>query len=114
MNKRLLVVLAALASVLLVVTGAAAGILIAGNDGEDDRPSQAASKPSQTEVRTGRGYLGLTVSLGTPGTGLRVATIESDGPADQAGINVGDVIRAVDDDVVRTPEKLRSVVEARK
>jgi membrane-associated protease RseP (regulator of RpoE activity) len=115
MNRKLIIGLAALGSAFLIATGAAAGILIAGSgddaNGDETRP---AARTAQTGSATGKGYLGLTVSLSTPGTGLRVATIESDGPADEAGLSVGDVIRAVNEDVVRTPEKLRSIVEAKK
>src|SRR5262245_24277063 len=115
MNRKFIVIVALLASLVLISTGAAAGILIA-NSGDDsvEGETRQVNRAADTEAGSGKGYLGLTVSLGTPGTGLRVATIESDGPADQAGLNVGDVIRAVDDSVVRTPERLRSVVEGKK
>ena len=44
---------------------------------------------------------------------LIAASVEADGPAAAAGIEVGDVIRSVDGQVVRTPEQLRAAVAAK-
>jgi membrane-associated protease RseP (regulator of RpoE activity) len=93
--------LIALAAILLIATGAIAGVLVAqGGDGESQSSGQGS----------GQGYLGLTVSATS--AGLRVGSVEADGPADAAGVQVGDIVRAVDDTLVRTPEGLRSAVEA--
>ncbi|HEY4684860.1 MAG TPA: PDZ domain-containing protein [Dehalococcoidia bacterium] len=106
MDRRLLIPIVILGAALLIVSGALAGVLIAGDGNGGDKG-------------TDKGYLGLRVSvplvLGRDiATGLRVASVEADGPAARAGIRVGDVIRAVDGEVVRTPEALRRTVEAKK
>jgi S1-C subfamily serine protease len=103
MRRKLFILLIVLASLLLVVTGAIAGILIAG-DG-DDGPATADGA---------RGFLGLTVSPAGPSQGLRVASVAPGGPADDAGLRVGDIVRSVDGLVVRTPEQLRTAVESRR
>ncbi|MPZ50414.1 MAG: PDZ domain-containing protein [Dehalococcoidia bacterium] len=112
MSRRLFLIFVAAGSAFLIATGAIAGVLIAGDS--DEEPSEVVSAAARTDTGTGKGYLGLTVSLSAPGAGLRVASVENDGPADAAGVTVGDVVRAVEEEVVRTPEKLRSIVEARK
>ncbi len=102
MPRRFLIPLIALGAAVLVLIGAIGALAIAGDD-----ESGSVSKG------TNKGYLGLRVSAMAFGGGLRVAEVESDGPAADAGIQVGDVVRAVDGKIVRTPEELRSTVEAK-
>ncbi|MBL8941868.1 MAG: serine protease, partial [Myxococcales bacterium] len=70
-----------------------------------------------------RGYIGVGVHparlptdhaarLGR-GRALIVVAIEDDGPASRAGVSLGDVIVAVDDDAVTTPLELRAALEDR-
>ena len=70
-----------------------------------------------------RGYIGVGVHparlpvdhatrLGR-GRALIVVAIEDDGPASKAGVSLGDVIVAVDDDAVTTPLELRAALEDR-
>lgn len=70
-----------------------------------------------------RGYIGVGVHparlptehaerLGR-GRALIVVALEDDGPASKAGISLGDVIVAVDDDAVSTPLELRAALEDR-
>src|SRR5438105_3366723 len=102
----------ALATVLAV--GALIALITSGS-GSKSAPSPAANastNSSASATNTGKGYLGLTVTQ-TPQQGLRVASVEQNGPAAAAGIQAGDLIRAVDGKVVRTPEQLRSAVEAK-
>lgn len=52
------------------------------------------------------GYLGVgmqTVSLSEQATGLMVVSVDRDGPAGRAGVLLGDVITAIDDDTVSDP-----------
>ncbi len=108
MSKKLLIPVIALGAVLLIVTGALAGALLA----RDHNDKSSGTTAERSAAGTGKGYLGLTVSsLGA--TGLRVASVETGGPAEQAGIQPGDLIRSVDSTVVRTPDKLHSIVSAR-
>jgi hypothetical protein len=59
-----------------------------------------------------KGWLGLSVTLS--GIGPRIASVEAGGPAATAGLQVNDVIRSVNGQVVRTAADLRSAIEARK
>lgn len=104
-SRKLSVILAAvLAMLLLLLAGLAAALLATG--GEYEASGGAASTSE-------RGYLGLTVTL-VAGSGLRVTTIEAGGPADSAGVRVGDILRSVDGRIVRTPEQLRAAIESHK
>ena len=99
LDRRLLIPLLAAGALLFIVSGAIAGVLIAeSGDGGDKKD-------------TGKGYLGVRVAAAQGG--LRVVSLDGDGPAAKAGIRAGDVIRAVDGQVVRTPQALRRVVEAK-
>jgi len=70
-----------------------------------------------------RGYIGVGVHPGRlptelaqrlgRGRALIVVALEDDGPASKAGISLGDVIVAVDDDAVTTPLELRAALEDR-
>jgi hypothetical protein len=73
MPRRVMIVLVAVAASLLFATGVVTALLIAGDDNGSD--TAAAGKSG-----TGKGYLGLTVSA-NPLQGLRVASVEPDGPA---------------------------------
>jgi membrane-associated protease RseP (regulator of RpoE activity) len=104
MPRKLVVALATVAGLLLFASGALAALLIV--NGDDDREGEAARSGS-------KGYLGLTVTAVPPGQGLRIASIIEGGPAEAAGLRVGDIIRSVDGQVVRTPEQLRAAVETK-
>ncbi len=102
-QKRLLIPVVVVSALFLVVTGAVAGLLIGGDGaGGEDRSRDGDAK----------GYLGLSVS--SAGRELRVADVEARGPAAAAGIQSGDILRALDGQVVRTPEQLRSAIEAKR
>ena len=107
MAHRLLIPLIALGAVALLVTGVVAGMLLSEDTGSDRRSTP--SSPSGTDGEAA--YLGLSVSVIGGNGGLRVSSVDPGSPADEAGIDVGDVLRSVDGLVVRTPEQLRSAVE---
>jgi membrane-associated protease RseP (regulator of RpoE activity) len=92
----------AVVAALLVASGAVAALLLTGGSGGGG--SQAPT--------SGKGYLGLSVTA-LPSQGLRVASVQEGGPAAKAGIQTGDLILSVDGQVVKTPEQLKSVVEAK-
>jgi membrane-associated protease RseP (regulator of RpoE activity) len=106
MSRRVMIAVGAGVAALLVGIGAAGAILLSGGSGKSDTSASASSG-------SGKGYLGLTVTA-SPTQGLRVASVETDGPAARAGIQVGDFIQSIDGQVVRTPEQLKNAVEARK
>jgi membrane-associated protease RseP (regulator of RpoE activity) len=109
MKRMVLIPVIAAAAVLLVVTGAIAGIIIADSD---DGNATTAAENTGSNGGSGKGSLGLTVSFSSQ-NGLRVSAVEAGGPAEAAGIQVGDVIRSVDGQIVRTPEQLRTAAEAK-
>jgi membrane-associated protease RseP (regulator of RpoE activity) len=110
MKRMVLIPVIAAAAVLLVVTGAIAGIIIADSDrGANETTAAENAGPGGG---TGKGNLGLTVTFSSQ-NGLRVSAVEAGGPAEEAGIQVGDVIRSVDGQIVRTPEQLRAAAEAK-
>jgi membrane-associated protease RseP (regulator of RpoE activity) len=109
MKRMVLIPVIAAAAVLLVVTGAIAGIIIADSD---DGNATTAAENAGSNGGSGKGSLGLTVSFSSQ-NGLRVSAVEAGGPAEAAGIQVGDVIRSVDGQIVRTPEQLRTAAEAK-
>jgi membrane-associated protease RseP (regulator of RpoE activity) len=106
MNRKLLIALAAALGAALLLLGGIAGALIASSGG-------SSSDGGAPTAATSKGYLGLTVSVESA-RGLRVATVEPAGPAATAGIQVGDILRSIDGQVVRTPEQLRTAVESHK
>ncbi len=107
--RKFQVLLAGLAVAVLILGGAVIALALRDSGGASTTSSKSAATSTST---TGKGYLGLTVTaLATEG--LRVTSVEKDGPAAQAGILTGDVIRSVDGKVVRTPEQLKSAVEAK-
>ena len=97
MPKKFMIPLIGVAAALLVLVGAVAALAIKG-DGDEG-----------SDQGSGKGYLGVAVA--STAAGLRVSSVESDGPAAKAGIQAGDVIRSVDGTVVRTPEQIRRAVE---
>ncbi len=56
----------------------------------------------------------LGVRIGTAANGVSVASVESGSGAANAGIKTGDVITAVNDAAVTSPEQLRTIVAAHK
>jgi hypothetical protein len=88
--------------------------------GEPDRASEVAGLPEEpgqvvvsralaAEVRHRyRGRLGVFVH-GCP-EGLRIGRVLADSPAERIGLEVGDVILAVDGVPTRTPEELRRAI----
>jgi len=108
MSRRLLLIVGGACALLLLVTGIMAVVLVSGGSDSGDSAADAAPTP----VANSKGAIGLTVTFfGTAG-GLRVTTVAPGGPAAEAGIHVGDVVRSFDGTVVRTPEQLRRAVEA--
>lgn len=106
MKRPAMIAAIAAAAAILVVLGAVAGVLIASSLDDDDEES--------TSVADARGYLGVGVTLLPAQAILRITSVEKDGPAALAGVLVNDVLRAVDDQSVRTPEQLRSIIESKK
>jgi membrane-associated protease RseP (regulator of RpoE activity) len=106
MKNRLLIPVAAAAALLFVLAGAVTALIVTGGDERDSTTKAAAGVPA-------KGYLGVTVAYSSAAAGLRVTSVEADGPAARAGLEVGDVIRSVDGVVVRTPEQLKDAVESR-
>lgn len=100
LDRRLLIVLLVIGALLFIVSGALAGVLIAGREEEEAE-----------EEGTGKGYLGVRVTAAAGG--LRIVSVDARSPAAEAGLKAGDVIRAVDGQVVRTPEALRRIIEAK-
>ena len=100
-DKKVLIARLAVAAGLVLALGVAIGFLIA-NDGNSPSTSSRSA--------TSQSYLGLTISAQTGQ--LRVASVETGGPADEASIKAGDIIRSVDGQVVRTPNQLRGAIES--
>ncbi len=81
-------------------------------------PVGVANEVAEALIRDGivkRGYLGAVISddqelLATFGaeSGVLIEDLVEDGPADQAGLEPGDVIAAIDDDVVEDTATLRT------
>jgi putative serine protease PepD len=60
-------------------------------------------------VDSHRAYLGVQVASGG-GQGVLIVAVVADGPADTAGLAVGDIITALNGQRITTPEQLSSVV----
>ena len=59
-------------------------------------------------------YLGVSVTEPTGDTvGVQVADVRSDSAAAAAGLEVGDVVTAVDGDAVSTPQELQAAIDAK-
>ena len=64
----------------------------------------------KTKARVSRAWLGLWTGPPRQGEGARVVAVEHEGPADQAGIEPGDVIVRVGERQVQRPQDVTSVV----
>ena len=64
----------------------------------------------KTKARVSRAWLGLWTGPPRQGEGARVLAVEREGPADQAGIEPGDVIVRVGERQVQRPQDVTSVV----
>ena len=56
-------------------------------------------------------YLGVSVTEADGSTGVEVAEVRSDSPAEAAGLEVGDVVVSVDGDEVGTPAELQAAID---
>ncbi len=92
MSRRLLLIVGGACALLLLVTGVLALVLI--TERGDNTDMEAGAAPTQQPSTNRKGSIGMTVTFfGTAG-GLRVTTVASGGPAAEAGIQVGDVVRS--------------------
>ena len=60
----------------------------------------------------GTAFLGvnLTIDQWSPGSGASIANVVSGGPADDAGLQAGDVITAIDGEATGTPAEITSLL----
>ena len=69
-------------------------------------------------LRTGsairRAYLGISSEPSTVGQGAQVADVIAGGPADQAGVQIGDTITRVGGEEIRAPEDISAGIENRR
>jgi membrane-associated protease RseP (regulator of RpoE activity) len=80
--------------------------------------------PGKLEWMTGGGYIGvrpipmtpeLRKHFGAPeDAGVFVGSVEKDGPAEKAGMAVGDIVTAVDGNAIESPRQLSRAVRHRK
>jgi putative serine protease PepD len=61
-----------------------------------------------------RPYLGVSTSPDPGGNGAVIGEITSGGPAQQAGLSVGDVVVGIDDKTVTSPEDVAAAIKDRK
>jgi len=92
----------------------------------DNRAHEGSDYTSRVFVRgtMGRGFLGVQLTPLTPelrthfgvaeDTGVMVSRVESGGPAEAAGIQVGDILTAVDGERVDGPRPLARAVRSKK
>jgi S1-C subfamily serine protease len=72
-----------------------------------------SGQSSDTVHVGGTGFLGVNVSESHDGSGAVVAGVVSGGPADSAGLGVGDTITAVDGQAVDSPTALRAALQGK-
>ena len=106
MPRKVLLPLIALGAILLIATGALAGVLLAQDGGSSGGSGDRPDGPGGD----GAAYLGVSVASST--NGLVVGAVAAGSPAAEAGIGVGDIIRSIDGRVMRTAAELRSIIEA--
>ena len=78
-------------------------------------PINNAKRIADEIIATGKSQvpvIGVNVNLQFAGPGAQVSRVEPGGPAAQAGIEDGDIIRAVDGDQVAEPTELLSAIRA--
>ena len=109
-----------LTAVLGLATGLGAGAFVpavAADEFSDYRTTATALTTDLTRSArppTGRtGYLGLTLRPDTAPGQWRVDEVETDSPADHAGIRPGDGLRELDGAPLHTPDQLRAAVQTR-
>jgi putative serine protease PepD len=61
-----------------------------------------------------RAYLGVSTSPSTVGQGAQVADLVPGAPADQGGVQIGDVISRVEGTTIRAPEDISAAIEDRR
>ncbi len=70
--------------------------------------------PESQPANRNPGYLGLTADDNPDGRGVKVLEIAADSPAQRAGLKAGDVILALDDQILRDVEAMIKSMQARK
>jgi predicted metalloprotease with PDZ domain len=75
----------------------------------DDERAPTATEPERVEP----GYLGLTADDDEAGRGVKILAVRAGGPAEAAGLQVGDVIVGVGDAVVTKTEDLETQLEGK-
>jgi len=114
----------------IVVNGDGDGVFVDGDwdfDPElfaDLNDFQDFEWPGKVEWMSGRGYIGvrpipmtpeLRKHFGAPeDAGVFVGSIDKDGPAEKAGLAVGDIVTAVDGNAIESPRQLAHAVRHRK
>jgi len=78
----------------------AATLIALAISGRPVRPDSPAASP--------RAVMGVTVDPSFPGPGVRLRAVTPGGPADGAGIQVGDVVRTIDGQAVDSADALRN------
>ena len=111
MSRRALVFLVTIAGALLATAVVLAGVLIT-DDEDEPTAREAGTITSSTTLDGEKGWLGLNVASNI--SGPRITSIEPSGPSAQAGLQVNDIIRSVNGQIVRLPEELKAAIESRK
>ena len=104
---------------LALVLGASAGVLaLVGAGGDGEKPAAAREEGTNRPREEGRrdeqprAWLGIQAGAAEEG-GVAVLHVIADSPADEAGLERGDRILAVDGEEVDSPEELRSAIAGR-
>jgi len=89
-----------------------------GNDGVGfSLPSDAVKSVANTLIAgqtVQHAYLGVTIGDSSSGTGAQVGAVKADSPASKAGLKAGDVITAIDGDLVANADDLTAKISAHK
>lgn len=112
MRKATLIRMLAVSAAGLAVAAGAVGAVAATRDsGTDNSKDQALQESTPTPApESDQPWLGIMAHRSRDDSGLVIRHVEADGPADKAGLEAGDVIKAIDGTEVQDIEDVRDAV----
>jgi hypothetical protein len=99
-------------ALLIAALAVGAAVVLAAGPFDAGSGSARSARPGAPAYQSARPWLGLTTTSSPAGAGALVAQVASGGPAEQAGLQPGDVVTAVNGQQVAGPSDIAAVVDS--